>query len=247
MTRQQRVELDVERILELLTYGEIEVEGLLPYSSNYTLLTLVSHNGTRALAVYKPRRGERPLWDFPRGTLYQREIAAYLVSEALGFHLVPPTIGRQGPYGIGALQLFIENDEESHLLTMQREGCYENVLQRLAAFDCVVNNADRKSGHCLKGNDGRLWSIDHGICFHEEEKLRTVLWDFVGQPFPPDIVEALKCFRKRLSNPDPVIKMLIELLSKTELRALNQRLNQMINTGIYPYPGSGPHIPWPPV
>lgn len=247
MTRQQRIELDAESILELLTHGEIEVEGLLPYSSNYTMLALVTHHDACALAVYKPRRGERPLWDFPRGTLYQREIAAYLVSEALGFHLVPPTIRREGPHGIGALQLFIENDQESHLLTMQREGCYDDALQQVAAFDCLINNADRKSGHCLKGNDGRLWSIDHGICFHEEDKLRTVLWDFVGQPFPPDITDALRCFRNHLNNDDALMQMLIELLSTTELRALKQRLNQMINTGVYPYPGSGPHIPWPPV
>ena len=247
MTSQRHLELDSEHIVELLDQGEIEVEGLLPYSSNYTLLTLVSHNGMCVLAVYKPRRGERPLWDFPRGTLYQRELAAYLISEVLGFHFVPPTVVRQGPYGVGALQLFIENDQESHLLTMQREGCYDDALRRLAAFDCLINNADRKSGHCLKGHDGRLWSIDNGICFHEEEKLRTVLWDFVGQPFPDDVLQALHGFLTCLKRPDRSTQILGELLSPVEMRALRQRLDQMLSQGIYPYPGTGPHIPWPPV
>ncbi len=247
MSSQQRIEYDSASILELLNQGEMEVEGLLPYSSNYTLLSIISHQGTSVLAVYKPCRGERPLWDFPRGTLYQREVAAYLISEALGFHFVPPTVARKGPYGIGAVQLFIENDEEDHLLTMQREGCYDEVLHRLAAFDCVINNADRKSGHCIKGSDGRLWSIDHGICFHEEDKLRTVLWDFVGQPFPSDVLNALKQLSRQLEQPDALTQRLDKLLNRAEMCALKQRLAHMLRTGAYPYPGTGPHIPWPPV
>lgn len=234
-------------ILELLSCGEIQVDGLLPYSSNYTLLTTVEYKGVQALAVYKPRRGERPLWDFPRGTLYKREVAAYAVSELLGFSLVPPTVVCDGPYGIGALQLFIENDQESHLFSMQREGRYEEDIRKLAAFDYLINNADRKSGHCLKGVDNRLWAIDHGICFHTEYKLRTVLWDFVGQPFPTEVSNALYCFKTRLDQRDPAGRHIEDLLDAAEMRALRRRLNAMITTGTYPHPGPGPNVPWPPV
>lgn len=185
-------ELNVASILELLAKGEMDVQGMLPYSSNYTLLTLVQRDGLQGLTVYKPRRGERPLWDFPRGTLCQREVAAYVLNEALGWQLVPPTILRDGPYGVGSVQLYIANDDESHLFTMQKEGGFEDQIERLAAFDYLANNADRKSGHCLKGTDGRLWAIDHGICFHSELKLRTVLWDFSGKPLRPDILVDLE-------------------------------------------------------
>lgn len=243
----QSEEFDLVTILELLTQGNLEVEGMLPYSSNYTLLARVEHNGLQALAVYKPCRGERPLWDFPRGTLYRREVAAYLVSEALGFDLVPPTVMRDGPYGVGALQLFINHEEEEHLFTMQREGGFEDVILRLAAFDCLINNADRKSGHCLKGVDGRLWAIDHGISFHHEYKLRTVLWDFVGQPFPPEVAAALCTLKTRMEKQDTIGQVLEALLSQNEMRALRRRLNNLINAGVYPAPGPGPNIPWPPV
>ncbi len=243
----QPVAMDVAQVLELLALGEMQIEGSMPYSSNYTLLTSVEHKGVRTLAIYKPRRGERPLWDFPRGTLYKREVAAYLVSAALGFDLVPPTVVRDGPYGIGALQLFIENDEEAHLFTMQKEGGYDDVIMRLTVFDCLINNADRKSGHCLKGIDKRLWAIDHGICFHHEYKLRTVLWDFVGQPLPADVMAALCNFRERLDRNDAMVQMLEELLDRAEMRAFRRRLDQLIATGVYPAPGPGPNIPWPPV
>ncbi len=247
MIRDESSRVDRCDIVELLTYGELEIEGLLPYSSNYTLLTTIEHNGEHILAVYKPRRGERPLWDFPRGTLYMRECAAYTVSEALSFAFVPPTVVRDGPYGIGAVQLFIENDQESHLLTMQREGGFEQALLRLAAFDYLINNADRKSGHCLKGVDNRLWAIDHGICFHHEYKLRTVLWDFVGQAFPADVLDALRRFAAELDQPTPTTQALEHLLDKIESQALRRRLDGMLHSGVYPQPGSGPNIPWPPV
>jgi hypothetical protein len=234
-------------ILEALEQGELHIEGLLPYSSNYTLLATVEHRDDSFLAVYKPRRGERPLWDFAHGTLYKREVAAYLVSEALGFSLVPPTIVREGEYGIGALQLFIESDLESHLFTMQREGTYEDDILRLAAFDCVINNADRKSGHCLKGHDNRLWAIDHGISFHTEYKLRTILWDFVGQPFPTDVLHGLCNLQHCLTQREPLAHTLATLLSGSELRALQQRVNLLVEAGVYPPPGPGPNVPWPPV
>lgn len=219
----------------------------MPYSSNYTLLTSIAHNGTRLLGIYKPRRGERPLWDFPRGTLYRREVAAYLVSEALGFALVPPTVVRDGPYGVGMLQLFIENDEESHLFTMLKSGSYDSEIRQLCAFDCLINNADRKSGHCLRSLSGRLWAIDHGICFHNEYKLRTVLWDFVGQPLPDDVLKALTRFRGCLDANEQAAQLLNDLLDKAEVRAMRRRLNSLIDSGVYPAPGPGPNVPWPPV
>lgn len=244
---QEPIELGVARILEALTHGEMAVEGAMPYSSNYTLLTTITHHDLQLLGIYKPKRGERPLWDFPRGTLYRREAAAYLVSETLGFGLVPPTVVRDGPYGVGAVQLFVPNDDESHLFTMQKEGCYDDVILRLTAFDCLINNADRKSGHCLKGLDGRMWAIDHGICFHHEYKLRTILWDFVGDPFPPDVAAALGCLQARLENNDDATQMLNTLLDRMEMRALRRRLDNLVATGVYPSPGAGPNIPWPPV
>ncbi|NTU80184.1 MAG: SCO1664 family protein [Chloroflexales bacterium] len=240
-------EFGVARVLEALSKGELSVEASMPYSSNYTLLTRVRHEDLELLAIYKPRRGERPLWDFPRGTLYRREAAAYLVSEGLGFDFVPPTVVRDGPYGVGMLQLFIANDEESHLFTLLKEGGYEETIRRLCAFDCLINNADRKSGHALKGLDGRLWAIDHGICFHFEPKLRTVLWDFVGERLPRDVTEALCQLRARLNAGDEIARLLDELLEKNEVRAMQRRLDRLIDSGKFPTPGSGPNVPWPPV
>lgn len=234
------------KVREVLVHGEIVVEGLLPYSSNYTLLATVQHDHHLVRAVYKPCRGERPLWDFPHGTLYQREIAAYLISEALGFSFVPLTIMRDGPMGVGSLQLFIEHDLEAHLLTMQREESYQRDIQRLVAFDYLVNNADRKSSHGLKGTEGRLWAIDHGICFHHEWKLRTVLWDYIGHPFPPDVRKALQRFQARIKQSDEQVVQVQQLLLPVEWKALGSRLNAMLKTGLYPEPGSGMNIPWPP-
>ena len=239
--------LSVARVLLALNKGELAVEAAMPYSSNYTLLTRVQHEDLQLLAIYKPRRGERPLWDFPRGTLYRREVAAYLLSEGLGFGLVPPTVVRDGPHGIGMLQFFIANDEESHLFTLLKEGQYEATIRRLCAFDCLVNNADRKGGHALKGLDGRLWAIDHGLCFHVEPKLRTVLWDFVGQPLPPEVVTALVQVQTRLDTNDGLALRLNELLEPNEGRALRRRLQRLLDSNQFPPPGAGPNVPWPPV
>ncbi|HEU4327259.1 MAG TPA: SCO1664 family protein [Roseiflexaceae bacterium] len=239
--------MSVAQVLSLLADGTIDVQGMLPWSSNYTLLVTVSEGGRQGLAVYKPRRGERPLWDFPRGTLCQREAAAYLLNATLGWSLVPPTVLRDGPYGIGSVQLYIDNDPEQHLFTMQKEGGYDDVLEQLATFDFLANNADRKSGHCLKGSDNRLWAIDHGICFHHDYKLRTVLWDYAGKPLRPDILDDLRLFRDRLSAGDATLQLFEQLLSKGEMRALRRRLDQLIDTGKHLEPGPGRNVPWPPV
>lgn len=240
-------ELSLGNILKLLALGELEVQGMLPWSSNYTLLVSVRYEDMQGLAVYKPRRGERPLWDFPRGTLCQRELAAYLLSADLGWMLVPPTVLRDGPYGVGSVQLYIDCDQEAHLFTMQREGGYESQIQRLAAFDVIANNADRKSGHCLKGADGRLWSIDHGICFHAEPKLRTVLWDYAGEPLPDDILEDLQGLRERVRADGQLIKAIGGLIDADEVRAFRRRLDRLVDQRHYPNPGSGRSVPWPPV
>jgi uncharacterized repeat protein (TIGR03843 family) len=247
MDDDEQLAIDLPRLIEVMTKGEMAVEASMPYSSNYTLLTRIEYEDVRVLGIYKPKRGERPLYDFPRGTLYKREVAAYVIDEALGFNLVPPTIMRDGPYGVGAVQLFIENDEESHLFTMLKEGGYEAVIRRLCAFDVLVNNADRKSGHCLKALDGRLWAIDHGICFHYEYKLRTVLWDFIGQPLPADVRSALCDLRERIERREPIAAQLEDLLEKAEMRALRRRLDSLTSSGTYPQPGPGPNVPWPPV
>ena len=246
MDDSQPNQLQVADVLTLLAQGDLDVQGMLPWSSNYTLLTAVRSDGLQGLAVYKPRRGERPLWDFPRGTLCQREVGAYLLCAALGWTLVPPTVLRDGPYGIGSLQLFIDAEQEAHLFTMQKEGQYEDTIERLAVFDVLANNADRKSGHCLKGNDGRLWAIDHGLCFHAEPKLRTVLWDYAGKPLRPDILDDLRALRGQL-RAGGMAEVFESLLAPDELRALRRRLDRLVETGKHPDPGPGRNIPWPPV
>ena len=166
--------------VDLLARGDIAVKGRLPWASNATFLVEVTRGRAATLGVYKPRRGERPLWDFPRG-LDRREVAAYRLSETLGFGLVPPTLAREGPYGPGSIQLFVDAEFEEHYFTLRERPEHRAALARLCAFDLVANNADRKSGHCLLGRDGRLYAIDNGLCFHVEPKLRTVVWDFVGR------------------------------------------------------------------
>jgi hypothetical protein len=167
------------RARELLTEGELEVLGRIPWASNVTLLAEVSHGDLAGLAVYKPARGERPLWDFPDGSLYRREVAAFAVSEELGWGLVPLTVARDGPFGLGSVQLYVQADPEVTAFDLLAAG--HPALPRIATFDVVVNNADRKAGHCLQ-NGAQVWAIDHGVCFHTEPKLRTVLWDLAGQP-----------------------------------------------------------------
>ena len=241
----ESVGVTIEQVVEVLTDGEMEEQGILPWSSNYTFLVTVTQDELSLPAVYKPRRGERPLWDFPQGTLCQRERAAYLVSDALGWLIVPPTVLRKGPRGYGSVQFYIDCDQEQHYFTF-REG-HEDEARRIALFDIVVNNADRKAGHCLLGYDGRVWAIDHGITFHDEPKLRTVIWDFAGEDIPADLLADLGRLKTDLQPDAPLRQALAELLSSAELRALERRLNRLIDAGVFPDPGPGRHIPWPPV
>lgn len=246
-------------ILHLLQRGTIELEGLLPWSSNYTFLIRVcsqpaaSHAG-EVQAVYKPRRGERPLWDFAQGTLCQRERAAFLVSQALEWNLVPPTVVRKGPHGPGSIQLFVEHDPERHYFTLEGDATHRQQLQQIALLDVVINNADRKGGHVLLGASGetndceRLWAIDHGICFHTEHKLRTVIWEFAGQPIPADTSADLVRLKEQLGGETRTLAtQLKDLLTGAEVVAMQKRLERLIKQARFPSPGPGRHYPWPPV
>lgn len=251
--------LATAEILTILQTGDLELEGRLPWSSNFTFLTqvcgVIAEGRTEILrAVYKPRRGERPLWDFAPGTLCLREQAAFWVSEALSWHIVPPTVLRNAAHGLGSLQLFITHDPERHYFTFEGEMAYWQQLQKIVLFDILVNNADRKSGHVLLENNnvantpGRLWGIDHGICFHVENKLRTVIWEFVGQPISPEDMRQIAHLRTLLETKDSELRIkLQELLSAEELSALQRRTHALIKQGKFPAPGPGRHYPWPPV
>ena len=258
--------------LELLVHGTIEIQGRLTEASNTTLLCGIAVNGVEELCVYKPVRGERPLWDFPDGTLAGREVATYLVSEAAGFDVVPPTVLRDGPFGPGMVQRWIEIDEERELVdivapkavgkgwrtVLRARGSNgdpallvhadDPALQRMATLDVVVNNADRKGGHVLAGADGGVYGVDHGICLHREEKLRTVLWGWVGEPLPPEIVENLRRLRAALSpgHPSGLNDTLHEHITRAEVSALRSRVARLLDAGELPAPGGRwPPIPWP--
>jgi uncharacterized repeat protein (TIGR03843 family) len=232
-----------QRARAFLAEGELEVLGRIPWASNATLLARVRHQELEGLAVYKPVRGERPLWDFPSGTLYRREVAAYLVSEQLGWRLVPPTLVREGPLGVGSLQLYVDADGEVTAFELLAAG--NAALQRIAAFDVVTNNADRKAGHCLLGEDGHVWGIDHGLCFHVEPKLRTVLWDLAGRRLGAAERADLEALAAEAAG-GGLRGRLAELLDDEEVAALGERALKLARAGRLPGPGRRqPAYPWP--
>jgi hypothetical protein len=239
--------VSAERVMALLQHGSLELEGMMPDSSNYTFLVRLEDDEMQGLGIYKPRRGERPLWDFPRGTLCQREAAAFLVSEALGWHLVPPTVLRDAdPHGFGSVQLFIDADMRAHYFSLQ--GRFDDTFRQIAAFDILVNNADRKGGHILLSQDGRIWAIDHGITFHAEPKLRTVIWEYAGEPFEAAMVDEIKEFATRLENTSDVLTTTLhQLLDRQEIDALRRRTERLLRRPQFPHPGSGRSMPWPPI
>lgn len=248
--------MDKADILDTLENGEIEVEGMMPWSSNYTFLVRVCTQTHDLPAVYKPRRGERPLWDFPTGTLCNRERAAFLISDILQWDLVPPTVLRRGPNGHGSVQQFIENhDPERHYFTFEGSLQFKDALQKLALFDVVINNADRKAGHVLveEAADNathyeKIWAIDHGICLHTQFKLRTVIWEFAGQKIPQNLLADLINFQDLLAtNTNNLRTSLSNLLSQEEILAIQHRLSTLINENVFRHPGPGRHYPWPPV
>lgn len=247
-------------ILELLRFGTLEIEGVLPWSSNYAFMVKACKDGKEVTAVYKPKRGERPLWDFPQGTLSAREYAAYLVSNALGWDLIPPTVLRKGGHGLGSVQLFIEHDPNQHYFTFEGQPLFRESLQKLVLLDVVINNADRKGGHVIiekepqglniaqENSPGRLWGIDHGISFHHEYKLRTVIWEFAGMPIPQSMLLDLISLQDKIDDKSSKLsKELSSLLTGKELAAFADRVNKLINREIFPQPGPGRHYPWPPV
>jgi uncharacterized repeat protein (TIGR03843 family) len=225
--------------LELLGEGAITVKGRMPWSSNVTLLAEVTRAGRTALAIYKPEAGERPLWDFPRG-LHRREVAAYRLSEALGWSLIPPTVLRDGPHGEGSLQLFVEADFEQHYLTLCEQEAHRAQLQRICLFDLLANNADRKSGHCLLDPAGHVWAIDNGLTFHVEPKLRTVIWDFAGDAIPRSLLEPIK----RLAS-EGAPRAVAELIDPREQQALLARARALLGRRRFPADASGARYPWP--
>lgn len=235
-----------DEVLEALSAGRLTLAGQFLWGSNYTFLVEVQGAGPALKAVYKPVRGERPLWDFPAGSLAGREAAAYLVSRELGWNLVPPTVLRSdGPAGAGSLQLFVDADPERHYFTFSEQE--KQRLRPVAAFDALVNNADRKGGHILLAPDGRLWVIDHGVCFHAEDKLRTVVWDFAGEPIPSSLLNDLRRFRDRLEGEAARRGAFEGLLEAAEVEALARRAERLLGGGHFPWPGPGRPVPWPPV
>jgi uncharacterized repeat protein (TIGR03843 family) len=253
----------------LLVAGELELEGRLVDASNTTLRCWIRQSGRQARCVYKPVAGERPLWDFPDGTLAGREVAAYLVSQATGWQLVPPTVYRDGPLGPGACQLWIEEIDDPlvgfvpaqelpagwHRIAPARDEldrpyvlahADDPRLARMAIFDAVVNNADRKGGHVLAGSGDRLYGVDHGVCFHREPKLRTVLWGWAGRSLPAEAAPVLATLAEALAG--PLAEQLADHLTRAEIDALSHRVEKLRAHGRFAEPtGDWPAVPWPPI
>ena len=233
-----------ERLLRELP--DVKLLGLLHGASNYTFLTRLGPHAPSGLrAVYKPARGESPLWDFEAGTLYQREVAAYELSKVLGWPRIPPTVVRQtAPHGAGAMQLFIDADGR-HFLG-EHKALHETWV-RVALFDVITNNADRKSGHCLFDAEDHVWVIDHGLTFNVDDKLRTVIWDFSGDRLPPDLCGDVERALVELER-GPLAPTIEGLLSRGEVRVLKRRLRGVLDPKWrFPEPTSAWSIPWPPV
>lgn len=238
---------DFERAEVLLAHGEIAegVETLL-WGSNYATLITVRGAERCVLAVYKPQRGERPLWDFPDGTLCCRELLAYHISKTLGWNLVPPTVLRKGPLGLGSVQLFIAHSPGVTYFGLDDRFTLQ--LQRFAVFDFIVNNADRKGGHLLLDGRGKLWGIDHGLTFHAASKLRTVIWEFAGQPVEERWLCDVEVLREQLALGEAQLAVLLQrCLMPREVVALSRRVEWLLREKRFPVPGRGPVVPWPPV
>ena len=238
---------DKNQILTALQKGEIDLQGQFLNGSNYTFMARLAYQSLDVPIVYKPVRGEQPLWDFPSGTLAKREVAAFVVSESLGWELVPPTVyRRKGPLGAGSVQLYIEHDPEYHFFNFDEKD--KQRLRPVVVFDLLVNNADRKGSHILMDSNDHHWVIDHGLCFHEEDKLRTVIWDFGGQEIPTSLLDCLQKLHGQLQGKIDLTIQLLSLLQPSELSALDRRARRILDNRRFPYPGSGHRpYPWPPI
>jgi uncharacterized repeat protein (TIGR03843 family) len=233
-------ELPVGDLEDLLARGQMEIEGRMADSSNLTLLVTVTDGDRSHRAIYKPHRGERPLWDFPSG-LYQREVAAYRLAAALGWGIVPPTALGTGPLGEGSIQAFVDARFEHHYFSLRSEGLGEEDLRAICVFDLLANNTDRKSGHCLWGRDGHVYAIDNGLSFHHQWKLRTVLWDYVGEPIPDDLVADIAALLERDVPPG-----ICALLDPFEVDALRTRMRAIVHDPVFPEDETGGRRwPWP--
>jgi uncharacterized repeat protein (TIGR03843 family) len=244
----EAVAADRAAILRLLEHGDLSVEGRLIDASNATLFCTVTLDGVTAECIHKPIAGERPLWDFPEGTLANREVAAYAVSEATGWDIVPPTVMRDGPFGPGMCQLWIDVDESVDLVALARSDHPQ--LRRIAVFDAVVNNADRKGGHLLPTVTGHVYGVDHGVCFSVDEKLRTILWQWRDRPLPDEAVEVLRELQAGLTGRDghpSVCITLRQLLAPEEVDRTLRRVRRLLRRNRFPLPSEDwPPIPWPP-
>jgi hypothetical protein len=239
--------IDKAKILEALQRGDLSLQGQFLHGSNYTFLATVNHGELELPVVYKPTRGEQPLWDFPAGTLAKREVAAYLVSEALNWELVPPTVYRlEGPLGPGSAQYYIEHDPNTHYFSFNPDSVKR--LKPTALFDLLINNADRKGGHILLDENQHIWLIDHGVCFHEDDKLRTVVWDFAGETIPAELVESVRAMLQEFEPDCQLRRQLARYLKQNEIRALVRRAQAVVNGGRFPsQPEHRRAYPWPPV
>lgn len=239
---------ETDVLLDLLGKGKLALDALMPWSSNYTFLGAVSDaSGDSLRIIYKPIRGERPLWDFPRGSLARREVAAYVVCRCLGWNFVPPTVLRGGPHGRGSVQLFVECDQDAHFFTFREDPAFRHSLQALALFDIITNNADRKGGHCLRAGNSCIVAIDQGLCFHVEPKLRTVIWDFAGEPIPHDLSGDLRKLKATLQPPEnATLAQLRALLYDGEVDAVGRRIDDLLYAGHFPLPPEDRRAyPWP--
>jgi hypothetical protein len=236
-----------DTLQSILENGEIELKGQFTCSYNYTFLVNVRHAGNEILAVYKPGRGEQPLWDFPENTLAGREVCAYLVSQALGFGMVPFTILRDGPLGPGSLQEYIDYNPNQHYFNFKPAELER--LRPVALFDLLINNADRKGSHILvQKRTRKIFLIDHGLCFHAEDKLRTVVWDFAGQSIPADLLSALSSFNTRLAESGDLAAQLRPYLDAEEITALQLRARALLREGRFPFPPADRRaFPYPPI
>ena len=227
-----------------LARAEIGDGWLMPNASNYTFLVELSHNGRHGYAIYKPMAGERPLWDFPSGTLYRRECAAYALSRVLGWPMVPPTVQREGELGIGSFQLYVPAVDQSNYFILRETRLPE--LFRMAVFDVVANNADRKGGHCFEAASGGIWGIDHGLTFHEAYKLRTVIWEFAAQRIDGSLLEDVRQLADLLNTPGSgVVTELAALLTPEEIEALARRVDRLLENPVMPEIRSRRDLPWP--
>jgi uncharacterized repeat protein (TIGR03843 family) len=244
---EEQASVDKVLILDALQKGTLDLQGQFLSGSNYTFLGELTYNDLNFQVVYKPVRGEQPLWDFPHGSLARREVAAYLISEALGWNFVPPTILRKdGPLGSGSLQQYIDHDPNDHYFNFEDKD--RQRLRPVVIFDLLLNNADRKGGHILRDTQDELWLIDHGLCFHAEDKLRTVVWDFSGEDVPQDILSCVNRMAEQLKEGEKLYTELLKYLRASEVTALCARARRISEIGRFPSPpASRRSYPWPPV